>query len=77
MSVTYLHKCDGDTARELADKIDTDEITHMVMAYRTKDGDFHYRLVGEKDLTYLIGMMARVQTHMHCIDSFDIPGVNT
>ena len=34
------------------------------------------RLVGQDDMTYLIGMITRVQTHMHCLDSFSMPGEN-
>lgn len=74
MSITYLGVCDGNHARELGEDLDAGNATHAVMIYRTKDGDLRYRLVGADDLTYLVGMLGRVATHMHCIDTFDIPG---
>lgn len=72
MSVTHLSICKGNTVREIAERIDSNDITHAVIAYRDTDGDLHYHLVGEKDLTYLIGMMSRTLTNMHCLDSFDV-----
>jgi hypothetical protein len=67
--VAYLGMCDGDGLRELADEVDAKDVTHLVVCYRTSDG-LAYRLIGHRDLTYLIGMMGRVQTHLHCADSF-------
>ena len=73
MSVTYLGTCKGNLIRDLATAVDQKEVTHLVAAYRTKEGDLRYHLIGEDDLTYLLGMLERVQTHMHCLDSFVIP----
>lgn len=75
MSVTYLDACDGNTARNLGDEFDAGRVTHAVVAFRSEDGALHYHLVGQDDMTYLVGMLERVKTHMHCLDSFDIPGV--
>lgn len=76
MSVTYLKACDGNTARRLGEELDAGRVTHAVVAFRSEDGGLHYHLVGQKDMTYLVGMLERVKTHMHCLDSFDIPGVD-
>ncbi len=71
--VTYLGTCDGNTLRDLADQVDAGEVTHAAVTYRTSDGDLRYRLIGVDDLTYLVGMLGRVGTHLHCVDTFEIP----
>jgi hypothetical protein len=73
VTVIYLPTCTGNDARLLADDLDRESVTHAVMAYRTIDGDVRYHAVGMEDLTYLIGMLERVQMHMHCKDSYVLP----
>ncbi len=74
-NITYMGVCEGNTTRDLAKMIDDGEITHAVVTYRTEGGSLSYYLTGSDDLTYLIGMVTRIQTHMHCVDSFfEIPG---
>ena len=73
MSVTYLETCKGNAVRDLANAIDKGEVTHAVLAYRREDGSLFYRLIGDDDLTYLMGVMDRVKMHMHCSYSYIIP----
>lgn len=68
MTVIYLGTCKGNAAREFADQIDAGEVTHAVIAYRKANGDTCYRLIGEDDLTYLIGMLERTILCMHLND---------
>jgi len=72
-NVTYLGTCDGNTMRELAQELDAGNVTHAVAVYRCADGDVHYRTIGDRDLTYLIGMLERAQVHMHCSDAYVLP----
>lgn len=71
--IRYLGTCDGNTLRELADQVDAGDVTHAAVTYRTADGDLRYRLIGADDLTYMVGMLGRIGTHLHCVDIFDIP----
>ena len=73
MSVTYLEHCDGNIAREIADEIDAGEITHAAFIYRTTDGAVCYRVLGEDEMTYLVGMIERAKLHIHCKDSYVLP----
>ena len=73
MSIIYLESCNGNDARELAKDLDTGKVTHAVMAFRRENGDLSYHAVGIEDLTYLIGMLERVQMHMHCKDAYVLP----
>lgn len=71
MSVTYLGTCEGNTLREIADRVDEGTVTHVVVTYRDDKGDICYHIVGNDDLTFIIGMMARTQTQLHCVDTFE------
>lgn len=68
--ICYLGNCRGNAARELGDQIDRGEITHAVMLFQNKAGRLKYRLIGRDDMTYLIGMMVRAMTDMHCTDQY-------
>jgi len=72
--ITYLGTCKGNNLREAADMADQGDITHAVVAYRTEGGELKYRLIGEEDLTYLIGLLERTKVHMHCSAAYVIPG---
>lgn len=71
--VTYLGTCKGNALRDLAAQVDLGEVTHVVAVYRRSDGELCYRVIGEEHQTYLVGMLARIQTHIHCSDAFVTP----
>lgn len=70
-NVSYLGACLGNIIREVADDVDAGEITHAVLVYRTAEGDLKYRCIGADEQTYLIGMLARVQSSIAAGD-FDL-----
>ena len=64
--ICYLGNCQGNAARELGDQIDRGDVTHAVMLFRTRTGGIRLRLVGRKDMTYLLGMMTQAAITMQC-----------
>lgn len=71
--VTYLGTCQGNALRELAAQVDKGEVTHAVAVYRRSDGSLCYRTIGGEHQTFLVGMLSRIQTHIHCTDAFVTP----
>ena len=56
-----LNKEEIDAAREFADMVDENRISHGVVVYRTIDGDMCYRLFGgDNYTTYYQGMLMRI-----------------
>jgi len=46
------------------------KITHAVVAYRSEDGSFQYRIFGADHATYMVGMLERVKQDIHNADWF-------
>jgi len=44
---------------DLPELIRSGEITHMVTVLRYQNGDIRYKIIGLRELTYLIGMLQR------------------
>ena len=52
------------SAKEFAQEIEAGEVTHAIIAYRSKDGAVNYRTFNADHITYLLGIMERTK---YCI----------
>jgi hypothetical protein len=51
-------------AKRFYERVKNGEITHGMGCYRLKNGDIKYFLINPRHMTYIIGLMERVQNHM-------------
>jgi hypothetical protein len=64
MSVIFLDN-DLQEWSECLKELESIDITHAVITYRTKEGDLKYKLFGHDHTTFLIGMIDRVKMHIN------------
>lgn len=51
-------------AKQFAERVKNGEITQGMACYRLKNGDIRYFLINPRHLTYIVGLMERVQNHI-------------
>ena len=54
---------------DFAEEVSTGEVSHAVVSYLDVDGEIMSFMLGEEDITFLIGMLQRVTMSLHLLDN--------